>query len=234
MGYLLDALPQRTVWKVIPNLIVPVLNRYDLLERMVASIDYPVKHLLIIDNGNQLDQLHVPECVEQWTVLTMPANLGVASSWNLGIKCFPFDSVWYIASDDIVFEPGGLEALAEWSDPDRIVVSDSWPHWQLFAVGDGVVDAVGLFDEAIHPANFEDDDYEWRCNAIGIDVERRQVDHSHVKQGTVFSPQYAERNQDTYRSNEEYFRLKQLQGDLTSGEWSLERRRDNSWDMPVD
>ncbi len=36
---------------MIENLIVPVLNRYDLLDRMVGSIDYPVEHLLIIDNG---------------------------------------------------------------------------------------------------------------------------------------------------------------------------------------
>jgi len=36
---------------MIPNLIIPVLNRYDLLDRMLASIDYPVAHLLIIDNG---------------------------------------------------------------------------------------------------------------------------------------------------------------------------------------
>lgn len=36
---------------MLENLIVPVLNRYDLLERMIASIDYPIKHLLIIDNG---------------------------------------------------------------------------------------------------------------------------------------------------------------------------------------
>jgi hypothetical protein len=36
---------------MIPNLIIPVLNRYDLLERMLQSIDYPIAHLLIIDNG---------------------------------------------------------------------------------------------------------------------------------------------------------------------------------------
>ena len=32
---------------MLENLIVPVLNRYDLLERMVASIDFPVAHLLV-------------------------------------------------------------------------------------------------------------------------------------------------------------------------------------------
>ncbi len=36
---------------MIPNLIVPVLNRYDLLQRFLDSLDYPIGHLLIIDNG---------------------------------------------------------------------------------------------------------------------------------------------------------------------------------------
>jgi len=38
---------------VIPNLIVPVLNRYDLLRRMLQSIDFPIRDLLIIDNGGK-------------------------------------------------------------------------------------------------------------------------------------------------------------------------------------
>ena len=33
------------------KLIVPVLNRYDLLNRMIASIDHPIEMLLVIDNG---------------------------------------------------------------------------------------------------------------------------------------------------------------------------------------
>ena len=37
---------------MIPAMIVPVLNRPDLLERLLASIDYPVADLLVIDNGN--------------------------------------------------------------------------------------------------------------------------------------------------------------------------------------
>ena len=36
---------------MIENLIVPVLNRYDLLQRMLDSVDVKVEHLLVIDNG---------------------------------------------------------------------------------------------------------------------------------------------------------------------------------------
>ena len=46
----------REVWTKekmsIPVIIVPILNRYDLLEQMLDSINYPVDNILIIDNGN--------------------------------------------------------------------------------------------------------------------------------------------------------------------------------------
>jgi len=36
---------------MLQNLIVPVLNRYDLLQRMFESLDYDIHHLLVIDNN---------------------------------------------------------------------------------------------------------------------------------------------------------------------------------------
>ena len=83
---------------MLPNLIVPVLNRYDLLQRMLDSIDFPVRDMLIIDNGGELDTVAFPKPVLNSHVLSMPSNLGVAGSWNLGIKLFPHDSVWTFAS----------------------------------------------------------------------------------------------------------------------------------------
>ncbi len=215
---------------MIPNLIVPTLTRYDLLQRMLSSIDYPIGHVLIIDNGNMIDQLKLPAEIKELTVLTMPANLGVASSWNLGIKSFPHDSMWFICSDDVEFEPGALEAWFEASGPDRIVTAEQWPHYQLFSVGEDVIERVGLFDEALHPANFEDDDFEWRAAKQGYDTLRVAIDHSHVGQATVFDGVNREKNKKSYPLNEIYFRYKQSQGDLSAGEWSLERRRINSWD----
>jgi glycosyltransferase involved in cell wall biosynthesis len=38
---------------MVPVIIIPVLNRYDLLERCLQSIDTEVEHLIIIDNGGQ-------------------------------------------------------------------------------------------------------------------------------------------------------------------------------------
>jgi len=78
---------------MLENLIVPVLNRYDLLQRMLSSIDYPVEHLLIIDNGASVVEhdlsITVPEVVRHTTYLPMPANLGGGGVMELGDKVVP-------------------------------------------------------------------------------------------------------------------------------------------------
>jgi len=214
---------------VLPNLIVPTLRRYDLLAELIESIDFPVQHLLVIDNGGELVGLPQSEWVEQVTILRMPANLGVAGSWNLGVKSFPFADRWFICSDDVRFSPGGLQSWFDQSSPEDVTVSVEWPHWQFFAVGERVIAQVGLFDECLFPANFEDDDFRSRCEARGVTIRQIAVDHFHVRQGTVFFQHYAGENARTYPLNEAYYRAKCDRGDLTAGEWSLERRRVQEW-----
>ncbi len=116
---------------------MPVLNRYDLLQRMLNSVDVPVEHLLVIDNGPGEDLFFSDKFVNV-TVLAMPANLGVAGSWNLGIKSFPYAQRWFIASNDVVFEPGSLEALSK-ARRDEITLTADAPHWQAFVLGDEAV-----------------------------------------------------------------------------------------------
>ena len=38
---------------MIPVLIIPVLNRYDLLDDNLNTIDYPIGEILIINNGKE-------------------------------------------------------------------------------------------------------------------------------------------------------------------------------------
>lgn len=217
---------------MIPSLIVPTLTRHDLLKKMLASIDHPVGLLLIVNNhpSANFEGTHViPDCVAEYRVLNMPANLGCAGSWNLGIKMTPFAPWWLVASDDVVFQPGALKKFAGECNPDRLTLSVEWPHWQFFGVGENVVELVGLFDENLFPANFEDDDYLRRCEVLGVDAFRVDVAHSHVGQGTVHSSEWAESNARTYNANEVYFVRKVDRGDVSAGDWSLRVRRANDW-----
>jgi hypothetical protein len=220
---------------MIPVMIVPTLNQHDLCRRMIASIDVPVDNLLIINNDATQDfWCDKNRMVSKIRVLNMPSNLGVSSSWNLGIKSYPFASWWLIASDDVTFAPGALEVFVSECETASLTVLTEWPNFQFFGVGEKVVESVGLFDEALHPGNFEDDDFLWRVESLADEMNLKltlvDVPHEHVKQATVFSSQYAGRNAETYASNEAYLAHKKMMGNLTSGEWQLRRRRDNDWD----
>jgi len=214
---------------MIPNLIVPTLTRYDLLQRMLSSIDYPVGHVLIIDNGNMIDQLKLPAEIKELTVLTMPANMGVAGSWNLGIKCFPFDSQWLIVSDDVVFPAGALEQYAGLVDSNAMQFFDVSPKWACFSVGQTVVQKAGLACELFHPAYFEDNDWERRIDQAGVLKEVLPIQVQHDNSSTLKSG-FEDKNAATFKANQAVHNEREANNDLSDGGWSLNIRRANSWD----
>ena len=212
---------------MIENLIVPVLNRYDLLQKMLDSVDVPVDHLLVIDNGSGAD-LFFSDKFANVTVLAMPANQGVAGSWNLGIKSFPYAHRWFIVSNDVVFEPGSLEQLAQ-ARRDEITLTGDAPHWQAFALGDEAVSDIGLFDESLFPAYFEDNDYMRRAEFVGVNIRRLELKLTHANSSTIKAG-YMEKNAKTFASNDRYYQSKIANNDYTSGSWSLDIRRENGWE----
>jgi len=219
---------------MLENLTVPVLNRYDLLQRMLSSIDYPVRHLLVIDNGASMVmedmKVDVPDCVEHTTYLPMPANLGVAASWNLGIKSFPYDDRWFFASNDVVFKPGALERLCE-ARTDEITLSKMFPHWHAFSVGYEAVRRLGLFDEAFFPAYFEDNDYNTRANRFGVSIRKLDIPADHDNSSTLKSdPVFQALNGDTFARNQAYYQAKIKHQNFGPGGWDVERRRLNGWE----
>jgi GT2 family glycosyltransferase len=211
----------------IENLIVPVLNRYDLLQRMLDSVDVSVQHLLVIDNGPG-SNLTFNENFKKVTVLDMPANLGVSGSWNLGIKSFPYAQRWFIASNDVVFEPGALEQLSQ-ARRDEITLTGDAPHWQTFALGDEAVNDIGLFDESLFPAYFEDNDYTRRAEFVGVNIRLVDIKLRHDNSSTIKAG-YMDKNEKTYFKNESHYRSKIDSNDYTAGSWSLEIRRENGWE----
>lgn len=214
---------------MIPVAIVPVLARHDVLDRMLESIDHPVDVLLIIDNDSQ--STYTPplnELLRSTYHLKMPSNLGVAASWNLGIKSTPHAAYWSVLNFDVVFAPGQLAAFDALSASDKLVLSGANAAWCVFTVGETVIDKVGLFDEALYPAYFEDNDFERRCARANIDVVRSGIDVQHDNSTTLRSG-FESANARTYQDNAAYYGIKRSQHDYTSGEWSLARRRRNEW-----
>ena len=211
---------------MIPVMIVPILNTPDLLYKMLASIDYPVTKLIIIDNGDCLntDSGWPVEHVQSTKVIKMPSNLGVAGSWNLGIKAAPFAPWWLVVNFDVEWPAGSLEKFDKEAETDSVILAGGWQPWSAFALGEGVVTKVGLFDEAYYPAYFEDNDYEDRCLASGVRVERSNIQIAHRNSSTLQVGNLSERNLVTFPANQAYYSERNHSG------WSLERRRRLTWD----
>lgn len=217
---------------MIPILGVPTLCRPDMLLRMLDSIDHPVGHLVIIDNGfhwprqSALPPLEIPACVDNVTIVELPGNLGVAGAWNLIVKSTPHAPWWLIVNDDIRFPTGSLAQWAERADRDGLLLTSAVPPWCAFAIGERVIGDVGLFDERFHPAYFEDDDYERRLTAagytpsVGPAVEHRNSSTLDTGVG---------RNHVTFDENARFMQHKRATNDLTAG-WDLTRRRTLAWE----
>ena len=215
---------------MIPALIVPVLNRPDLLDRLLASLHYEIGDLLVIDNGDVVKALPHLDCVKRSHLIKSPTNLGVASSWNTGIRMLPFAPWWMVVNSDAYFPRTTLNRLMVAARRDALVLSAASPPWACFMLGDQVVEKVGLFDE-IHPAYFEDDDYMRRCTYHGFPVVQSSVAIGHDNSSTINSdPELRRKNDRTFGANRAYYADKVQRGDFSEGRWSLATRRANSWD----
>jgi GT2 family glycosyltransferase len=215
---------------MINTIIIPVLNRYDLLERCVDSIPDAAEHVLIIDNGDTLSE----EGYKRERVLRMPSNLGVATSWNLGIKAYPHEEGWLLLNSDAYFASSeDWHALDADASVDNIVLAGT-PGWCCAWIGAEVVRRVGLFCERYYPAYMEDIDYEQRARRHGISIIKSDARVEHDNSSTVESnPALAVANQRTHAANRAYHQYRwanvEADGLPSDAEWSLSTRRLNEW-----
>lgn len=215
---------------MIPVLAVPTL-RPDLVRRMLASVDIEVGLRLVIDNSGRVGD------IEGAWVVRLPANLGVAASWNLVMKLTPRAPWWAIVNDDVVFAPGDLAVLtAAMADPaPRIVTLDGF---SAFAINSAALDTLGFFDESFVPAYCEDADMERRALLAGVPILSYAAGLTHRRSSTISLPEYQQQNAKSYPENVRYYQRK-WGGGLRGGErydtpfdsgagieeWSLDPRR---------
>lgn len=214
----------------IPTLIVPVLAEHQRLNTMLASLGHvEVRNLIVIDNGNDPDFILSCNNVQNLWFWRMPSNLGVAASWNLGIKATPFSAGWMIVGFDVTFGEGAVEEFLSLCEPGNLVLGGK-PEWTCVWIGSDVVKQVGLFHEGYHPAYFEDNDYQMRVEAHGLPVVRSMANIMHRNSSTLkSSDEYQQRNAHTFAANHKLFQERWANG-VPESDWSLQRRLDLSWD----
>lgn len=157
---------------MIPVFIAPHYSRPDLTDRMLASIDVPVGRGLVIDNARSG---YAPNVGPEWVTFQPPfGSLGLPGSINFGIMQ-TFDAPWWLwASNDLVFSPGDLQAIANLMEAagDPLVVTF---RFAVLALNRAVVQTVGLFDEwEFWPLYFDDTDFARRCSLADIPITHDQ------------------------------------------------------------
>lgn len=215
--------------------MIPVLgfltySKFDLAQRLLHSIDYPVEHLVIIDNsGKQEFEPYANAYVKNLWLIQVPYGLGYGGGLNLIVKSTPFAPYWVLVNDDSVFAPGALETISKQVDTTTINFLSIMPKWSGFVLGEKVVQDVGLFDERFHPIYFEDNDYERRIMNAGFKANFIHATLHHDNSSTLASG-FHSKNDATFGRNHLLYLQKQDAGDFSEGAWSLQIRRDNSWE----
>jgi GT2 family glycosyltransferase len=215
---------------MIPVLGFATLKRFDLADRLLASIDYPVEHLVIVNNsGTKSWTPTKPDLVENLWHIEVPYGLGLVGAWNLIVKSTPYAPYWVLINDDAWFEPGSLEKIATEVDTEAMNFLDISPEWSAVVFGQGMVEKVGLYDERFYPLYFDDNDLQRRIDFHNVPKKVISAKVHHENSSTLNSG-YQTANSRSFTANAHLFDQKIKSDDYSEGNWSLSIRRRNRWD----
>jgi GT2 family glycosyltransferase len=214
---------------MIPVLGFAVYSQFDLTNRLLASIDYPVENLVIVDNsGLKTWEPKQPEQVKNLWLIRVPFGLGLVGAWNLIIKSTPYSPYWVLVNDDAWFEAGALEIIARDADPEALNFVDIIPRWSCVVFGEGAIAKAGLYDERFYPLYFDDNDLERRMENAGVKVQIVEARVHHENSSSLKNK--TQENNRTYQANQRLMDKKVIENDFSPGFWDLTIRRANRWD----
>ena len=143
---------------------------------------------LVCNSGRVLEECRAWERVGV-NVAYPGTNLGTCASWNRFVDYASRRKKLgaFIIGDDVLLEdPQTYSAMC------HNVVSESRAFWEVkglgfsgFALPLAVVEDVGIFDEGLWPAYFEDNDYHRRVNLRGIPTRSLFTPFYHVGSGSL-------------------------------------------------
>jgi GT2 family glycosyltransferase len=214
---------------MIPVLGFATYSQFDLANRLLASIDYPVENLVIVDNSGLKNwEPKQPEQVKNLWLIRVPFGLGLVGAWNLIIKSTPYAPYWVLVNDDAWFEAGALEIIAKEVDPEALNFVDIIPAWACVVFGEGAIAKAGVYDERFYPLYFDDNDLHRRMEKAGVKIQRLEAKVHHENSSSLKNKTLE--NNRTYEANRKLMDKKVIENDFSPGYWDLETRRANRWD----
>lgn len=151
------------------QIVMPIYKELPHIERNLESLN-DWEHLLIVDNS-----------VDKWCkkfegrgckIEYRPENIGVARSWNIGLK--EGKEYTFVVSSSVYFPNGFIEV----ADKLRKLIAEGVPNveygvftnlgWHCNAITQKTVEICGYFDENFYPAYEEDVDYARRLYVANL------------------------------------------------------------------
>jgi hypothetical protein len=170
-----------TEWRI----IMPAID-VQMTDECITSIDVDLRErVIVIDNCARRLRGNGPQ------LLRSRHNLGVAASWNLGVRVARAQSAAYVmlASTSTRFEGGArdLDTLTEVMAEREILALMPHPtYWHTALFDMRFFDTVGEADENFYPAYFEECDLERRALLAGLAlVDDGQIPEATIKASTV-------------------------------------------------
>jgi GT2 family glycosyltransferase len=202
-----------------------------LLIRLINSVDYPVDIFVILfqDGFRDFDfNLINNPLIKKFEFISCDMNVGVSRGWNYLIRNYS-SPYWIISGDDNYFEKGTLKNIAKFMDNEssqenvfcglnmktnenKIIPAG----FNTFVITSKIFEKIGLFDENIYPAYFEDNDLWTRIILSGEKVTTISdcVIMSGIREITgsctlnAVNINYRKKMDKCYKKNEEYFKSK--------------------------
>jgi hypothetical protein len=191
--------------------------------------------------------MYLPDGTGEGRVIRPGHNLGVAASWNLGMKATPQAPWWLIVNHDLTFGAGDLARLEETVIPGAAAIFFML-GMAAFAITRHTINAIGMFDEAFINGYDEDLDFARRIDLAGLPRFETGFSGTHVGSATIMAdPAMRTWNGTSHMANDAYYVRKwggQKQGGETYdtpfnrgghlGDWrfDFERYRTLTWPRP--
>ena len=195
-----------------------VLNGADDLWNHFASIDYPLKRYVIVDNSmgkypavrGTIEQIKQdkPEHIDEVVILQNNLNVGFSGSVNQIVRQNTDCPYWCVFSVDWHPRPGELAKLAErLTKPfTQFLCDETMSGYSAMVFKPQLIQKVGLMDENFFPAYFEDNDHRYRMELTGLSWDYFQMAFDHKVSSTLHSnEQFKSRNNVTYHNNGMYY-----------------------------
>jgi len=210
--------------KSIPVIGILTLIKYDLLIRLINSIDYKVDTVVILFQGgyNNFDFTKIKnKFINKFIFIKSSFNIGVSRGWNYILENY-LKSYCIISGDDNYFSPGTLEKVYQFMNTDKLsnimftFQLEESAQFNTFILTKKALETVGYFDENIYPAYYEDNDYRYRIilsgnNIINIpDVYINTGDNNNLNSCTLYGvdAKYRKNMGECFSRNGNYFNSK--------------------------